>query len=239
MAMQGKNLLAWADVWFVVLEGQPLVRRVGPRGAEVPDEDQRLQVVGEAMQLVWERSVVAHTLERVTYFQNTVVLAVDVVIDERVIHPLAEFVRHRGYVLRKCAHFVYVSCVGISLAAWLGAVRVVVAADAAAAGSQIRVIENEEREDVRRRPELGHEALYSGVVEIDIGETDGDAELAADRAGAGYITVNSLLWLDHGLHQNVVFGVLLDVLPPPGATLECVDILGVAEIGRADLKVDT
>src|SRR4029077_6375948 len=69
-----KKLLAGTDVRFVVLEGQPLVRRVRLRSAEVADPHQRLEVIGETIERVREGSVVGPTFERVAHFQLAIVL---------------------------------------------------------------------------------------------------------------------------------------------------------------------
>ena len=68
------DLLAWADVRFVVLEAQPLVRRVTSRGAEVADPYQGLQVIGKTIELVREGSIVGTALQRVAYLQLAIVL---------------------------------------------------------------------------------------------------------------------------------------------------------------------
>jgi hypothetical protein len=68
-----KKLLAWTDVRFVILEAEPLVRRVGCWGAEVADEHQGLEVISEAIELIWKGSVVGPTFERVAHFQLAIV----------------------------------------------------------------------------------------------------------------------------------------------------------------------
>src|SRR5690242_8799861 len=79
-----RMLLAWADRLLVVLEAQPLVHRRRCRRAEVAQENQILQVIGEAAHGV--RMVIQH--QRIAHFQLAVVLAADRVrAEERVIHP--------------------------------------------------------------------------------------------------------------------------------------------------------
>src|SRR6266849_9254621 len=96
-------LLARADLGFVVLESKPAVNRGSLRVSEVANEHQRLQVIGESAERVRESSEVGVAFQRVAVFHEAVVRAVDEIVGKRVVHPLSDFVRESGDVLREGA----------------------------------------------------------------------------------------------------------------------------------------
>src|ERR1043166_7272770 len=53
-----RGLLPGTHVGFVVLETQPAVHRGAARGAEIADEHQRLQIVGEVVEAVGIATVI-------------------------------------------------------------------------------------------------------------------------------------------------------------------------------------
>ena len=225
------DLLAWADVRFVVLEAQPLVRRVTSRGAEVADPYQGLQVIGKTIELVREGSIVGTALQRVAYLQLAIVLTSHGVrAEEWIVHPLAEFVGHGGDVLRECLN-VHVGCVGIGLAVRRGAVCAVIAADAAVVQPyslcQVNVIPDEEGDDVRRSPQLGHEALHQVIVVVDVGKACSNIRVITKMEGVdlatGVSAVDGLLWLKHGLQRTWYWGASSRFLPTrcPAGTRQC------------------
>src|ERR1700676_2640988 len=138
-------LLARANVGHVVLERIPAVNRGGLGRSEVANEYERLQVIGESPKRVRESAVIGVVFQRVADFHEPVVGAVDEIVGKRVVHPLADFVRESGDVLREGARAIHVGSVRVGLAARLRTVGAVVAANAATARSQKNVIGDEQR----------------------------------------------------------------------------------------------
>jgi len=82
-------------VLLVVLEAQPTVYRNRLGRTEVVDEHKILQVIGEAAD--WICEVVQH--QGIAVFHDAVVVARNAVIGERIVVPLADFVREGGGIL--------------------------------------------------------------------------------------------------------------------------------------------
>ena len=145
-------LAVGADREVCILEAPPAVNRSRGRLTEILQEDQILQVVSESVQRVGEAAKVGPTLERVAVLQQSPAGSL-IVVDERIVHPLAHLVGQRRDILREGSHLVDVSKVGVSLGSARVTKRAVVAADAAgkvAARGQISVIGKRYGEAVRR-----------------------------------------------------------------------------------------
>src|SRR4029077_14712115 len=192
------------------------------------NERQRLQVVSESAQRVRVISVVGVVFQWVADFENEVVVAVDIVVDKRVVHPLADFMRQSRHIRREGAWTVHVGSVRVGLAPWLGTIGVVIAADAATKLSQKDVIGDENWQNTR--VDLS-EVLYVGLqLRVESVGVVGADDPASPKRVVEHLAQRS--WNGNGLRcqdgrfsqQDVIAGVRLDVLPEVAA-LESVDVL--------------
>ena len=129
-------------------------------------------------------SVVGVVFQRVADFENAVVVAVDEVVDKRVVHPLADFMRQSRHILREGARAIHVGCVRVGLAAGLSTVGIVIAADATTALSQKDVIGDEQGQNARvDLGEIFHVGLQLRVESVDVvGADDPASEWVAEHS---------------------------------------------------------
>src|ERR1039458_10580611 len=120
-----------------VLEAPPAVHRAVGWSTEVTQEHQVLQVIGKVVQdvgvgAVWVAGAAA--LQRITNFQESARRIVSAV-GQGIVHPLANFMRQRRYVLREHTRVGVV----VEHRVGLSAIGAVIAADATTARGEIRV----------------------------------------------------------------------------------------------------
>ena len=164
----------------------------------------------------------------------------DEIVGKRVVHPLADFVRESGDVLREGAFAIHVGSVRVGLAARLNTVGIVIAADATTARSQKDVIGDEQRQNAR--VDLGkvcHVGLQLRVEGVDV--------VSANHPGSEWVAVHCAqrLWNsnaplrqdDRLSKQDVIAGERVNIFPEVAA-LVGVDVLGGSEVGTALGEVD-
>src|SRR2546421_71024 len=74
------GLLTRADALFELVEAQQIVHGVGARGAEVRDEHQILQIVGEPMVDIRETAEIRPAFQRIAILKDAVVVAANPIV---------------------------------------------------------------------------------------------------------------------------------------------------------------
>src|SRR4029077_819880 len=105
-----------ADGERLALEREFAIHRRAGRRAEIRQGDQVLQIVREPVRRVGKGSKVGVVFQWIANFQHSAgsVIAADVY-HQRIVGPLAYFMRERGHVLCEGAHVVHISGMGVRL----------------------------------------------------------------------------------------------------------------------------